>query len=200
MNAAVAARLLGDGHRQQRLAPLADLGPLGNMAQPVEVQVGAAIDGDKTAGLEPVPLGMLLQAGEAEAPAGSAMARVSSKMSLIAAQISSVSTVRPRRAVRWHRAESLHAGLAHGHAIGEQPDLVEHHALAGGDRRPHAGGVVGLDADYPHLGAQELDVGGDAGGEPAAPDRHEHRLDRVGALTQDLHADGTLAGDHSGSS
>ncbi len=42
-----AAALLGNGHREQRLALLADLGPLGDEAQAVEVHVRAAGDGDE---------------------------------------------------------------------------------------------------------------------------------------------------------
>ena len=41
MNVAIAARPLGDAHREQGLALLTDLRPLGNVAQPVEVEVGA---------------------------------------------------------------------------------------------------------------------------------------------------------------
>ena len=96
------------------------------------------------------------------------------------------------------QAEGLLAGLAHGDPIGEQPDLVEDDALAGRERRRHAGGVVRLDADHLHLGPQELGIDGDARGEPAAPDRHEHRLERIGMLAQDLHADGALPGDDVG--
>jgi hypothetical protein len=41
-----AAALLGIGHREQRLALLADLGPLGDEAEAIEVHVRAAGDGD----------------------------------------------------------------------------------------------------------------------------------------------------------
>ena len=198
MKPAIAARFLGDGHRQQRLALLADLGPLGDMAQPVEVQVGAAVDRDEAAVLELAPLGILLQAGEADGAGrlgdGAGVVEDVLDRGADLVGIDGDDLVEQLAA----QAEGLRAGLAHGHAVGEQADLIEHHALAGGDRRLHAGGVVRLDADHLHLGPQELDVGGDAGGEPAAADRHEDRLDRVRVLAQDLHADRALAGDHVG--
>ena len=47
-------------------------------------------------------------------------------------------------------------------------------------------------------GPQILHERGDSGGEPAAANRHEDRLDRAGMLLQDLLADRPLAGDHLG--
>ena len=88
------ARALGDRHCEDRLAVLAELGALRHVAQPVEVHVGAAVDGDERAALRVLPLAPVrLRPATASAPAGSAIERVSSKMSLMAAQISSVSTV-----------------------------------------------------------------------------------------------------------
>ncbi len=49
------AALLGDRHREQRLALLAELGALGDEAQAVEVHVGAAGDGDEGLALHLVP-------------------------------------------------------------------------------------------------------------------------------------------------
>ena len=46
--------------------------------------------------------------------------------------------------------------------------------------------------DGPHA----LHVGGDAGDQAAAADRHEDRVDRARVLAQDLHADRALPGDH----
>ena len=92
-------------------------------------------------------------------------------------------------------AEGFDAGLAHRHAVGEEADPVEHHALARRDGGLHGGGVVGLDADHLHVGPQELDVGGDAGREAAAADGHEDGLDGLRVLLQDLHPHRALAGD-----
>ena len=65
------------------------------------------------------------------APAGSAIARVSSKMSLMAAQISSVLDQDDLVDALARDAERLGADLAHGDAVGEQRHAVEHDALAG---------------------------------------------------------------------
>ena len=138
---AVAARLLGDRHRQQRLAPLAQFGALGDVAEAVEVEVGAGIDGDEDAtarlaqGL--LARGIFLQAGEADGAgrlgAGHGCRRT---MSFTAAQISSVETRITSSTQGAADAERLLADLAHGDAVGEQADLVELDAHAGRERLP----------------------------------------------------------------
>ncbi len=60
------AALLGDRHREQRLALLPDLGALGNESQPVEVHVGAAGDRDVRLALRAVPLRVLLERRHAQ--------------------------------------------------------------------------------------------------------------------------------------
>ena len=76
--------------------------------------------------------------------------------------------------------------------------MVEAHRASGGERRLHAGGVLGLDADDVHLRPDELDVRGDARRETAAADRHVDRADRAGTLPDDLHGDRPLPGDDVG--
>ena len=93
-------------------------------------------------------------------------------------------------------AEGFLADLLHRHAVGEHADLRQAHAPAGLERAGHGVGIHRLDADDLDLRAQALDVGGDAGDQPAAADRHEDRIDRRLVLAQDFHADGALAGDH----
>ena len=97
-----AARLLGNRHGQQRLALPADLGALGDVAQAVEVHVGAAVDRRPGAcPRQPSRATYFFSPATASAPAGSTIERVSSKMSWIAAQISSVLTAaRSRRRAR----------------------------------------------------------------------------------------------------
>ena len=89
----------------------------------------------------------------ASAPAGSTIVRVSSKMSLIAAQISSLST----RMIAAHRGaddrERVLADLLDRDAIREQPHVVQPHALAGRQRLRHRVRVHGLDADDLHVRA-----------------------------------------------
>jgi hypothetical protein len=87
------AALLGDGHREQRLALLAELGALGDEAQAVEVHVRAAGDGHEGLALDLVLFATYcLIAATPSAPDGSRMLRVSWNTSLIAAHTSSVST------------------------------------------------------------------------------------------------------------
>jgi len=90
------------------------------------------------------------------------------------------------------------ADLRHRHAVGEQPDLLEHHPLAGSHRRLQAVGIVRLDADHLGLRIEVFHVGSDAGHQPAAAHRDEDRVDRTLVLAQYLHRHGALAGDHVG--
>ena len=93
-------------------------------------------------------------------------------------------------------AERLDAHLLDGDAVGEEPDVRERDPAAGTQRSLHRVGIGRLDADDPDLGAETLDVRGDSPDQPAAADGHEDRVDRLAEVTQDLHRDGALAGDH----
>ena len=86
--------------------------------------------------------------------------------------------------------------LAHGDAVGKDAHVVEAHAAARLQRAVHRVGLERLDADHLHVGPQRLDVAGNAGDQPAAADRHEHRAQRVLAVAQDLGAHGALPGNH----
>ena len=97
---------------------------------------------------------------------------------------------------RLAQAEGFTSNLLHRHAVGKKPDVVELHALPRVQRARHRGGVHRLDPDDADLRVDVLDVRGDAGNETAAAHRHEHRVDRLGMLPQDFHADRALAGDH----
>ena len=144
-----AAALLGDRHREQGLALLADLGPLGDEAQAVEVHVGAAGDRDVGLAVRRVRATYCLMAATPSAPAGSRMLRVSSKTSLMAAQTASVSTTIEVVDQLARQAERLLADQLDGGAVGEQADVGELDALAGVDRADHRVGVGHLHADRP---------------------------------------------------
>ena len=73
--------------------------------------------------------------------------RVSSNTSLMAAQISSFVTRTTSSTVSCASAKVMRAHLAHGHAVGEDADVIERHALAGGQRLRHRVGILRLDAD-----------------------------------------------------
>jgi hypothetical protein len=57
-----AARLLGNGHGNDRFAAFAQLGALGDMAQAVEIDVGAGLDGHECLALDLVLFDVLLDA------------------------------------------------------------------------------------------------------------------------------------------
>ena len=84
------AGALGDGDRYDQFLLLPQLCAFRYVAKAVEVGVGTAFYRDQTLAMQVMPLGILFCPS---APAGSATERVSSKISLIAAQISSVLTV-----------------------------------------------------------------------------------------------------------
>ena len=69
------------------------------------------------------------------------------------------------------------------------------HQLAGVEALLHRRAGRGLDADDLDPRAQRLDRDRDAGDEPAASDRHQHRL-QVGLLLEQLERDRALARDH----
>jgi hypothetical protein len=95
-------------------------------------------------------------------------------------------------------AKRLLADLLDRDSVGEQPDVVELDSPPRRQRTRHRVGVDRLHTDDPDLRAHTLDVRGDAGGELAAADRHEDRIDRTLALAQDLHGDRSLPGDDVG--
>ncbi len=91
--------------------------------------------------------------------------------------------------------EGVLADLRHRHAVGEQPDLRQHHALAGRHGRLQAVGVVRLDANHLDFRAQVLHVGSNASDQATATHRHEDRVQLAWVLAQDFHGHGALPGD-----
>ena len=133
----------------------------------------------------------------ASAPAGSRIERVSSNTSLMAAQMSSLSTRTISSTSSRHRRKVSSPDLLHRHAVGEQPDLgAACTRWPAASERVMASAVYRLHADDLDLRAQALDVGGDARDQSAAAHGDEDGVDRAAVLAQDLHADGALAGDH----
>ncbi len=191
------AALLGNRHREQRLALLAELGPLGDEAQAVEVHVGAAGDGHEGLALDLAPLDVLLDAPPRRARRRArGCVRVSWNTSLIAAHTASVSTITKSSTNCAREAEGLFADQLDRGAVGEQAHFGQLDALAGTHRARHRVGIARLHADDAHLGTHRLDVGRDAGDQAAAADGDEHRVERALVLAQDLHADRALPGDH----
>ena len=86
------------------------------------------------------------------------------------------------------QAERFLADPLHRHAVGEDADALQRHALPGAQRIVHGRGVHRLDADDPDLGIEILGVHRDAGDQAAAADRHEDRVEVAARLAQDFHA------------
>ena len=191
-----AARALGDGDREYRLAPIAHLGALGDEAQPVEIRVRARGDGDELLSAHPGFLHVSLGAGDRQCAGGlEDRARVlehvlDRRADLVGVDEDHAVEELPAQAKR------LFADLLHGDPVGEETHVIQHDAPSGLERARHGVGVHRFDAEDLDRRAQPLDVGSDAGNEPAAADRHEHRVDRVRGLTQDFHSDRALARDH----
>ena len=189
---------LRDRDPEERLAGLAQLGPLGHEPEAVEVHVGAAQDGGEAQAAHVARAGPGLEARDRErARRLHHAARVVEDVldggaDLVVRDPDHLVHVAPRE------LEGQLAHLAHRDPVREDPDVVERHAVAGRERPVHRVGLVGLDPHDLHPWHQGLDVAGDAGDEAAAAHRHEHRVELAPALAQDLLADRALARDHEG--
>ena len=191
-----AARLFRNGHRDNGLAPLAQLGTLGHMAQAVEIHIGAA--GNRHQGLILAALALHIGLGAGH--------RQSARRLHDGAGV--FENILDRRAdgVGVHQddlvqqfatdAEGLLAHQLHRHPVGEQAHVLQLHPLALGNRLTHCVGIHRLHANHLDVRLQPLDEAGDAGGQTAAADGDEDRVQAVRMLTQNLHAYGALAGDH----
>ncbi len=92
--------------------------------------------------------------------------------------------------------EGFFAHPLHRHAIGEDADAIERHALAGTHGFVHRGRVIRLHADDLHVRVKVFHVHGDAADEPATADGHENGVWRRAGLAKYLDGDGALARDH----
>ena len=172
-----AAGPLRDLHGQQRLPVLADAGPLGDVAQPVEVHVGPAVDRHQRGVAPPGGLHMALDARHRQGArrlhdgAGVLEHVADGGADLVVGDDDDLVHYLPAD------PEGLVAGLAHGNAIHEDPDPVQPDRMPGGERRVHGGRLLRLHADDPDLRVQRLHVEADAADEAAATDRDEDGVD-----------------------
>ena len=120
---------LGDGHRQHRLAALADFGALGDVAQPVEIHVRTGGDGDEVLVLQALTRRVALEAGVGQR-AGGLQDRAAVLENILDGGADFV-VANDDHLVHILAAEPerLLAHLAHGHAVGEDADVVERYAL-----------------------------------------------------------------------
>jgi hypothetical protein len=175
------------------------VGALGHVAQPVEIHVRAAIDGNERLAGEVFAGHVLLDARHRQGARGfDDGARVLEDI-----------LDRGAHLVGGHQQylidvlagqpQGLLPDPAHRHAVREDAHPVEGHALAGAQRLVHAGRILGFDADDLDLRIQRLGVRGNPRDEAAAAHRHEDRVDLVAVpLAQNFHRDGALAGNHIG--
>src|SRR5690348_7913787 len=191
-----AATLLGNLDREQRLALGAEVTALGHVAQPIEVQIRAAVDRHIPVAVRAAAGHMALDAGDCER-AGRLEDRASilehildRRTDLITTHQHDLIDVAPRE------LEGLFADTAYGNAVGEHTDTLECDALALAQRLVHCRRVFRLHPDDLHARIKLLDVGTDATDQPAATDRHEDGIDLTAALAHQLHADGALSGNH----
>ncbi|MNH12842.1 hypothetical protein D3C79_723950 [compost metagenome] len=168
------------------------------MAQAVEVDIGAGIDGHQGLALHPFTCHVLLDPRHGQGArrfgdrAGIVVDVLDRCAQLVAADrdhlIDEVAA----------QLETMGADLRHRHAVGKRADLRQDHPLARGHRSLQAIGVFRFDTDHFDLRPQVLHISGDPGDQSAAANRHEDRVQCPRLLTQDLHGHRALPGDHIG--
>ncbi len=193
---AEAARLLVDGHGQHGLALLAQFGALGDMAQPVEVHIGAGHHRHQGLAGECALSDIFLQArhGHGAGRLGDGARVVEHVLHSGADLVGGDGHHLVHQLAQ--EAEGLLADLGHGHAIGEQAHLGEQHAASRLQGRLQTGRVLGLDGNQADLGADVLQIGGHAGHQPAPAHWHEQGIQRRAVLAGYLQTHGALTGNH----
>ena len=193
-----AARLLRNGDSDDRFALFTQFCTFRHMAQAIEVDVGARIDAHQNLAADALTFDVLLDSGHGQRTGGLGD-RAGVVVDILDCRTDFVGADGDHFIdAQLADIEGVLADLRHRHAVGEQPDLRQHHALTRGQRLLQAVGVVRLDADDLGLRAQVFDVSGDAGDQAATTDRYEDRVQRALMLAQDFHCHGALAGDHMG--
>ena len=170
------------------------------MSQPVEIDIGAAIDGDQVLATHPAARDILLQSCD----------RQRSRRLCDAAGIVENILDRPANFIGADSNDIVHptardferflAYLRHRHAVGKQVEgfVTQLNAPVSSPRGRQARRAFRLHTDHPNLRAQVFHIGGDARDEPATAHRHEDRVNRTSMLVDDLHSHGPLAGNHVG--
>ena len=122
------------------------------------------------------------------------MARVSSKTSLIAAQISSLSTQQDFINGVLDNGKRVAPDGTDRDAIHEYADVIQRDTPSGSDRLVHGVGVPGLNADDLHFRLQTFHIRANAGDQSASADRDEDRRQALRPLPKDLVCNRALAG------
>src|SRR3569623_1457978 len=183
-------------HREDGRVALADLGALRDMAQAIEVHVGAAVDGHEVLALYPRALDVALHARDRQrAGRLGDGARVVEDVFDGGADLVGADQYHLVHALA-RNAKRLFADLPHGHAVGEDAHLIQPHTLLALQRAIQGRRIIGLDADDLHLGIQRLHITRPTRDEAAAAHRHEARVPRRLVLAQYHHRHRALARDH----
>src|SRR3569623_1021147 len=166
------------------------------MAQSIEVHVGAAVDRHQVFAAYAGALHVTLHAGDGKRTGG-----VGEGASVVedvfdgGAELVGADQHDRVDALARH-SERLGTDPAHGHAGGEDADLIQYHPLLALQRALQGGLIFGLDADHLHLGIERFDIGRYAGDQAAAAYRHEDGVLRRLVLAQYLHRHRALSRDH----
>ena len=166
------------------------------MAQPVEVDVGAARDGDEPLAAPAGPRHVLLDARHRER-AGRLRDRTRIFEQVLDRGAGFVGVDEHDLVdVLAHETEGFLADASHRHAVGKHADAIERDAPARAQRFVHRRRVSRLDADHLDARIEVLHVGRDARDQPAAADRHEYRVEFATGLPQDLDRNRARPADH----
>ncbi|RMW23417.1 hypothetical protein ALO97_05610 [Pseudomonas syringae pv. tagetis] len=193
-----AARLLGDGHGNDRFAAFAQLGALGNVTQAVKVDVGPGVDRHQRLAADAALFDVFLDPGHAQRArrlgdrAGVVVDILDRSANLVGADGDHFIDIMTAH------LKGVMADLRHRHAIGKQTDLAQHHALTCGHCGLQAIGIVRFDTNHLDFRAQVFDVSRDTGNQTAATDRHENGVQAARLLTKDFHRHGALPGNRVG--
>ena len=189
---------LRNGHTEHRLAPLANLCPLRDIAQPVEVGIGAA-DSRRHRGAGHIMLRrVFLHAGHRQRTrrlgncAGVLKNIFHRGTDFIGADGDDVINALA------NQPKGLLAHLRHGAAIGKQPHLAQRDATSFVQGGLNAGGVFRLHADNPRLWPNMSQIGRHAGQQSAATTTDKHVIQRLLGLPYQLHCHSPLTGNHIG--
>ena len=192
------AALFGDGYGENAFVAFAQFAAFGNVAQAMEIHVGATGYGYEGLVLDAVAGGIGFQAGKGERACwfGDAAGVVEDVFDGAADGIgvNGDDVVQEVAA----EAEGFFADDFDGGTVGEEADVFEADDFSGFDGLLHATGVVCLHADDFDAGADLFDERGNARRQSAAADGDEDGMDVVGTLAHDFHADRALSGNHVG--
>ena len=193
---AEAAGPLGDSDREDRLAFFTDLGALGDVAQPVEIHIGAADDGGEGSTLGPLSIDVFFQTRHRQGPGGLGDgAGVIEDILDGGADFIGGDGNHLVQGLTQH-PEGFLAHLGHRRAIGKQAHLLELDPPAPVEGGLEAGGVIRLHGDDLHLRTDKFDIGGDARAESTAAHADKDGVEGSGQLAQEFQGYGSLTRNH----